>query len=155
MAAAARAADRAPDGTAQEIAPAEAPGGPRWEARHIRVVREGMRDAVNQPDGSGKRALLPGVTVAAKTGTAEYGLKGAGRKMTWMVAFAPFEEPRYAVAVLVEDGVSGGTTAAPRVQQLLAQVFREVEGRDLPAVLPAGPRPPAPEPVPAPGAEAA
>ena len=31
-------------------------------------------------------------------------------------------------AVLVEDGVSGGTTAAPRVKQLLANVFREVDG---------------------------
>jgi penicillin-binding protein 2 len=103
-----------------------------------------MRDAVNEPDGSGKRAALPGVVVAAKTGTAEYGVKGAGKKMTWMVAFAPFDEPRYALALLVEDGVSGGTTAAPRVQQILAQIFRDVEGLDLPvAPLPRTP-PPAP-----------
>lgn len=115
------------DGPPQVIAPAPAAGGLRWEARHVRVVREGMRDAVNQPDGSGKRAALPHVKVAAKTGTAEYGVKGAGRKMTWMIAFAPFDEPRYAVALLVEDGVSGGTTAAPRVQQMLARIFREVE----------------------------
>ncbi len=108
-------------GAAQDIAPVPAANGPAWAARHIRVVREGMRDAVNQPDGSGKRAKLPNVTVAGKTGTAEYGVKGAGRKMTWMIAFAPFDEPRYAVAVLVEDGVSGGTTVAPRVKQLLAQ----------------------------------
>ncbi len=132
-------------GEAQEIAPAKASGGPSWEARHIRVVREGMRDAVNQPDGSGKRAKLPNVTVAAKTGTAEYGVKGAGRKMTWMIAFAPFEDPRYAVALLVEDGVSGGTTAAPRVKQLLAQVFAEVEGLEMP--VPA-PLPEIPAPVP-------
>ncbi|HPJ57592.1 MAG TPA: penicillin-binding transpeptidase domain-containing protein, partial [Kiritimatiellia bacterium] len=118
------------DGAAQEIAAAPAPVGPRWAPRNIRTVREGMRDAVNAPDGSGKRAALPGVTVAAKTGTAEYGPKGAGLKMTWMIAFAPFDDPRYAVALLVEDGVSGGTTAAPRVRRLLAQVFREIEGLD-------------------------
>ena len=117
-------------GAAQEIAAAPAPVGPRWAPRNIRTVREGMRDAVNAPDGSGKRAALPGVTVAAKTGTAEYGPKGAGLKMTWMIAFAPFDDPRYAVALLVEDGVSGGTTAAPRVRRLLAQVFREIEGLD-------------------------
>ena len=137
------------DGTAQDVAPAQAPGGPEWEARHVRVVREGMRDAVNQPDGSGKRAALPHVTVAAKTGTAEYGVKGSGRKMTWMIAFAPFENPRYAVALLVEDGVSGGTTAAPKVRQLLAQVFHEVEGMEaLPLPPPSAP-PPATDPVPA------
>lgn len=135
------------DGTAQAVAPAKAPAGPEWVARHVRVVREGMRDAVNQRDGSGKRAALPHVTVAAKTGTAEYGVKGSGRKMTWMIAFAPFEEPRYAVALLVEDGVSGGTTAAPKVKQLLAQVFHEVEGMEALPPAPAVP-PPAPLPVP-------
>lgn len=137
------------DGARQEIAPAKAAKGPRWDVRHIRVVREGMRDAVNQPDGSGKRARLAQVTVAAKTGTAEYGVKGAGRKMTWMIAFAPYEEPRYAVALLVEDGVSGGTTAAPRVKQLLAQVFREVERMDIPVSEPVAPAAPATEPAPA------
>ena len=136
----------AADGTAQEIAPAAAPDGPRWKPQHIRTVREGMRDAVNQPDGSGKRAALAQVVVAGKTGTAEYGVKGSGRKMTWMIAFAPFEEPRYAVAVLVEDGVSGGTTVAPRVKQLLAQVFREVESLDI---SPPPPLAPVPPPVPA------
>ena len=142
----------AADGMPQEIAPAKAPEGPAWTAAHIRVVRDGMRDAVNQLDGSGKRAALPHVVVAAKTGTAEYGVKGSGRKMTWMIAFAPFDEPRYALALLVEDGVSGGTTAAPRVQQLLARVFREVEGLEMPVPPPApvfpAPGLPLPAPVP-------
>ena len=139
-------------GAGQEIAAVRAPGEPAWEARHLRVVREGMRDAVNTADGSGKRAALPGVEVAAKTGTAEYGPKGSGLKMTWMIAFAPYEEPRYAVALLVEDGVSGGTTAAPRVKRLLARVFREVEGLEMPEV-PAAP--PTPRPSAATGEAAA
>ena len=116
------------NGARQEIAPARAAVQPPWQPEHIRVMREGMRDAVNTPDGSGKRARLPHVTVAGKTGTAEYGPKGAGLKMTWTIAFAPFEDPRYAVVVLVEDGLSGGTTAAPRVGQLLGDIFRDVEG---------------------------
>jgi penicillin-binding protein 2 len=139
------------DGAAQEIAPVEAPDGPHWTARHVRVVREGMRDAVNESDGSGKRAALPHVTVAGKTGTAEYGIKGAGRKMTWMIAFAPFDQPRYAVAILVEDGVSGGSTVAPRMKQLLAQVFHDVENMPLPP--PPEPLAPVLEPVPEPGSE--
>ena len=146
------------EGAAQEILPVPAPDSPGWEARHIRVVRDGMRDAVNELDGSGKRAKLPAVVVAAKTGTAEYGVKGAGRKMTWMIAFAPFDEPRYALALLVEDGVSGGTTAAPRVRQLLAQVFHEVEGMAPVAPLAPPPAPLAPAPAPEPavaGEEAA
>ncbi|HRV31371.1 MAG TPA: penicillin-binding transpeptidase domain-containing protein, partial [Kiritimatiellia bacterium] len=101
-----------------------------------------MRLAVNTPGGSGKRAALPHVVVAGKTGTAEYGIKGSGRKMTWMVAFAPFDEPRYAVALLVEDGVSGGTTAAPRIRELLAQIFHAVEDMPLPGASPWQPPPP-------------
>jgi len=121
------------DGEIQEIAPAEADGGPDWSERHIRVVREGMRDVVNAPDGTGKRAKLPNVVVAGKTGTAEYGVKGAGHKMTWMIAFAPYEEPTVAVAFLVEDGKSGGTTVAPRIRQLLTQVFSKEEAMPLPS----------------------
>ena len=134
------------DGVAQEIAPAQAPAGPRWTARNVELIREGMRQAVNAPDGSGKRAALANVEVAAKTGTAEYGPKGAGLKMTWMIAFAPFEEPRYAVCLLVEDGASGGTTAAPRVKEILAKTFLEVEGMPTtgPATVPGfGPPEPA------------
>lgn len=129
-------------GVANEIPAEAAPDGPRWNARHVAAVRAGMRDAVNEPDGSGKRAKLAGVVVAAKTGTAEYGVKGSGRKMTWMIAFAPYDEPRYAVALLVEDGISGGTTAAPRVKQLLTQVFNDVDGLGLPPVAPVDVAPP-------------
>ena len=142
------------DGVTNAIAAEPAAAGPHWQPAFIRTVREGMRDAVNQPDGSGKRAMLQNVVVAAKTGTAEYGVKGAGRKMTWMIAFAPFEAPRYAVALLVEDGMSGGTTAAPRVKQLLTQVFTEVEHMDLPPAAPV-PDVPVSVPVPAPALEPA
>ncbi|MDR0994541.1 MAG: penicillin-binding protein 2 [Verrucomicrobiota bacterium] len=122
-----------PDGTSTSIAPVPAENGPAWQPEHIRVVRDGMRDVVNSPDGSGRRAALPYVAVAAKTGTAEYGIKGAGKKMTWMIAFAPFEEPRYAVALLVEDGISGGVTAAPRVRELLNRIFTEDEQNSGPS----------------------
>ncbi len=142
-------------GVTNEIPAEPAAQGPHWDARHIATVRAGMRDAVNELDGSGKRAKLDGLVVAAKTGTAEYGVKGSGRKMTWMIAFAPFDEPRYAVALLVEDGVSGGTTAAPRVKQLLTRTFNEVEGLGLsPVPAPDAPPPPGPE-APAPEEEPA
>ncbi|NLB66506.1 MAG: penicillin-binding protein 2 [Lentisphaerae bacterium] len=119
------------NGQGKEIPPTRMPDGPRWSSANVRVVREGMRDAVNAPDGSGKRAAVPGVVVAAKTGTAEYGAKGSGLKLAWLVAFAPFDSPRYAVALVIEEAVSGGTTAAPQVRQLLARMFEELEGLEL------------------------
>ena len=76
-------------------------------------------------EGTGKQAFVPGVTMAGKTGTAEYGRKEEGKKLAWMIAFAPFDNPRYAVAIMIEDAVSGGSSAAPRVQKLMRGLFQD------------------------------
>lgn len=95
---------------------------------HLDVIRAGMHGVVYGDGGSGRRAKVDGVEIAAKTGTAEYGPRSNRRKHTWMIAFAPFANPEIAVAVVVEDGESGGLTAAPVVSKLLAGYF----GKDAP-----------------------
>lgn len=112
-----------PDGRVRAFPPAKAEVQPKVSRKAMAAVRRGMRDVVNASDGTGKKAAVPGVEVAAKTGTAEYGRKGEGKKMTWMIAFAPYEKPKYAVAILEEDGVGGGSTCAPRVGALFAHLF--------------------------------
>lgn len=91
----------------------------RWSAETMRVVRGGMYDVVQAETGTGKRAKLDGCEMGGKTGTAEYGPKEDRKKHAWMLAFAPFDNPRFAVAIVVENGVSGGVTAAPRVKQIM------------------------------------
>jgi penicillin-binding protein A len=66
--------------------------------------------------GTGTPAQLPHVTVAGKTGTATNPL---GRSHAWFVAFAPAEDPRVAVAVLVENVGYGATYAAPIARDVL------------------------------------
>lgn len=99
-----------------------------WDAGHLKLVREAMRDVVQAPTGTGRHAKIPGVLVAGKTGTAEVGKKGEGHKNTWMIAFAPYEAPRVAVAILVEEGVSGGSTVAPLLQKILNGIFHPDSG---------------------------
>jgi peptidoglycan glycosyltransferase len=65
---------------------------------------------------------IPGLRVAGKTGTAE---AGDGTTHAWFIAFAPVEEPRIAVAVVVESGGRGGAVAAP----IAGQVIRAAVGR--------------------------
>ena len=89
----------------------------------FRIVRGGMYDVVNAPKGTGRRAKVPGLEVAAKTGTAEYGSRSNRRKHTWMIAFAPFDNPTIALAIVIEDGDSGGRTVAPLVRSALAYWF--------------------------------
>ena len=102
-----------------------------WSQSALTTVRGGMHDVIMAEDGTGKKAAVKGLDFAAKTGTAEYGKKGEGKKHTWMIAFAPFDNPQYAVAFLIEDGISGGTTVGPRMKILLEGLFEKMktEGR--------------------------
>lgn len=95
----------------------------KCSAEALRTARQGMYEVVNAPRGTGKRARVDGLAMAAKTGTAEFGPRDRRRKHTWMLAFAPFEHPRVALAMVVEEGESGGLTVAPRVRRIMAGIF--------------------------------
>jgi penicillin-binding protein 2 len=95
----------------------------------MRAVRSGMHDVIMAPTGTGKRAAIPGIEMAGKTGTAEYGEKEDRKKHGWMILFAPYDKPRYAVAMVVDDAVSGGFTVGPRLHDLMMGIFRVSEGR--------------------------
>ena len=95
---------------------------------HLQVVREGMRMVV-AGDGESRGTGWRGgdgvaVPVSGKTGTAEIGRGAARRKNTWFIAYAPSDAPRVAVALVVENGESGGGTAAPKVAEILKKAFR-------------------------------
>ena len=66
--------------------------------------------------GTGRAVALPGVNIAAKTGTAT---NPHGRSHAWFVAFAPAESPRYVVAVIVENVGYGATYALPVAKAVL------------------------------------
>ena len=92
--------------------------------RDLAVVRAGMRMVVD--GGSGKLAGEGlAVAVAGKTGTAEVDRAAGRTKNTWFIAYAPSENPTVAVALVIENGESGGGTAAPRVNRILKEVFGE------------------------------
>ena len=106
------------------------PAGPvlPFSRESIDLVREGMRDVVIGGTGRKIATGLP-VTCAGKTGTAEIGRGETRRKNTWVIAFAPYENPTAAIAMVVERGESGGKTVAPRVNAVLARMFgRTQEG---------------------------
>ena len=102
--------------------------------KRLDIVREGMRMVVagdGETRGGGWRAGENlAVEVSGKTGTAEVGAGAKRRKNTWFIAFAPSAAPSVAVALVVENGESGGGTAAPRVNAILRHIFGEKgEGR--------------------------
>jgi len=82
------------------------------------TLRMMMHEVVTR--GTGRRAQISGVEVAGKTGTAE---TGTAPSHAWFVGFAPLENPAIAIAVIVENGGSGGTIAAPVAQQVMASAL--------------------------------
>lgn len=95
------------------------------------AVTRFMVGVVEDPRGTGTAARIPGVAVAGKTGTAE--TAPGARPHAWFIAFAPAEAPRYAIAVLIEngggadapDGATGGRVAAPIARDVLAGLLAE------------------------------
>lgn len=114
---------REPGADAFEMKAPEVAREMRWPREAIELVRNGMRDVVHGEQGTARRVAVPRVAIAGKTGTAEFGRKEERRRHAWMIAFAPFEAPRYAIAVIVDEGISGGETAAPRMHKLLSGLF--------------------------------
>jgi penicillin-binding protein 2 len=82
--------------------------------RTFDVVKEGMQGVVLQ--GTGTLAKVPGVTVAGKTGTAQ---NPHGQDHAWFICFAPVEQPKIAITVLVENAGFGGSVSAPIARELI------------------------------------
>jgi penicillin-binding protein 2 len=107
-------------------------------SRTIQIMHDAMLGDTEAPDGTGKKAAVPGLRICAKTGTAQVQderniLTG---HTTWFASFAPYEQPRYAVVVMVENGDSGGKTCAPVVHDIYAAVLeRERSNAGKPGTL--------------------
>lgn len=83
--------------------------------------------------GTGTRAQIDGVRVAGKSGTAEHGFNTDGTKRAphaWFISFAPANDPKVAVAVVVEDGgnagneAAGGRVSAPIAREVMKAVIQ-------------------------------
>lgn len=83
-----------------------------------------MVDVVGQ--GSARRAQIPGMAVAGKTGTAEVPPRAPN---SWFIAFAPAGDPQIAVAVLVENGGDGEDAALPIARELIQAALQQQQGR--------------------------
>jgi penicillin-binding protein 2 len=128
---------------------AAAPAAPAlpWSPDFFAVAREGMNRVVNG-NGTGGRARMDAdlVRIAGKTGTAQVrgGGAGSGRGGAWksrdhglFVCFAPVEEPRYAVAIVVEHGMSSAA-ASPVAKDLLTFLYDRQRAMDSLTALEAG-----------------
>jgi len=90
------------------------------------VIRRGMWMAVNKKGGTASPVWFSDtVQAAAKTGTAQTHEFGKKSNNAWTTAFAPYDNPRYAVCAVVIGGTSGGKVAGPLVRETFKALFAE------------------------------
>lgn len=80
------------------------------DRKHFEPVIDGMQDAVNTSTGTAVESRLRDIIMCGKTGTVE---NLGGKDHSVFVGFAPRENPKIAIAVIVENGGFGGAYAAP------------------------------------------
>ena len=101
------------------------------DSKAIETVREGMRDVVNSGYGTGRSAGLSFTELCGKTGTAQWGPPSKEQRLAWFAGFFPFENPRFAFAVLYEgspgETVSGGRMAGPMVRDFFEPLKDEIK----------------------------
>lgn len=91
------------------------------------IVRQGMRDTVVYGSGTPLKSLP--FAAAGKTGTAQW--RRDRLNHAWFTSFAPFEDPKVVVTVLLEEGDEGSRTALPIAQEILAAWYRQSKGMPL------------------------
>ncbi|HUD49480.1 MAG TPA: penicillin-binding transpeptidase domain-containing protein [Candidatus Baltobacteraceae bacterium] len=148
--------DRSPDTgqIAQLVAQGRLRDRVQIDPRHLDLIRRAMLADTERPsEGTGLAArggtaydwfhhdggtpYLGDFRVAGKTGTAEVKSPGSNyKRITWFDSYGPFENPRYVVVVMVEDGDFGGPTCAPVARQIYQAILkREQSGLPRPATL--------------------
>jgi len=92
---------------------------------NMEAIRKGMEMAVSE--GTAKEAVLPGIKIAGKTGTAENlptPENPEGKNHGWFVAFAPVENPELVIVVFLEQtGDYAGKTAVPLGREIIGAYF--------------------------------
>ncbi len=91
----------------------------------LATVQSGMRQGVLS--GSSRALQSLPVTSAGKTGTAQFGAQG--KTHAWFAAYAPYDQPKIVMVILIEAGGEGNATALPIAKEVLQWYFTEGAGK--------------------------
>jgi penicillin-binding protein 2 len=110
---------------------------PSRDKSYLHIVKDGLFGVVQGKRGTARNVRIEGLTVAGKTGTAQVvrlaqykGLKEQDipykyRDHAWFTCYAPADNPKIAVTVLVEHGLHGGSGAGPIARVVLKKYFEQ------------------------------
>jgi penicillin-binding protein 2 len=132
------------DGTVEELfKPGRVRDQVQINPQHLQLIRHAMLEDTENVEAkahpfffSGSTPRLPNFRVAGKTGTAEVKSQAYDyKKVTWFDSYGPYENPRYAVVVMVVGGGSGAIACAPVAMRIYQAIIRQEQaGRPKAAV---------------------
>lgn len=98
-----------------------------------RILWEGMERVVGRR-GTGRLVQIPDLRIAGKTGTADFRAHGEEVNLAWFIGFAPIENPKIAVAVMIQgadasQSYHGGSTAGPVAKDLFLEAIKKYPER--------------------------
>ncbi|NJM37914.1 MAG: hypothetical protein HC845_08715 [Akkermansiaceae bacterium] len=102
------------------------------KSKDIELIRKGMWMSVNEKGGTCGRVKLPKIEIAAKSGTAQTVDNGKKSNNSWVMSFGPYENPKYAICIMVQNGGSGGGVCGPLVNLVYRGLFAQDSGVKLP-----------------------
>nr|WP_320017402.1 penicillin-binding protein 2 [uncultured Desulfobacter sp.] len=114
----------------REIEP-DITGGLPASKKNLAIVRQGLLEVVHGKRGTARHIRLPDIQIAGKTGTAQVFSRKAGEAFdnkklrrtlqdhAWFVCYAPAQDPKIAIAVIIEHGEHGSSAAAPVAKELI------------------------------------
>jgi len=100
--------------------------------QNLEIIKEGLKEVVNNPKGTAWRAAhIEGIDISGKTGTSQIVGRSNERNVSkkepsnqfephaWFVAYAPSDNPKIAVSVIIEHGGHGSSAAAPIAKEII------------------------------------
>lgn len=105
--------------------------------RNLKLIQQGLWQVVNGKRGTARVARLKDVEISGKTGTAQVFSRKTNENMkeedmayhlkshAWFVAYAPADDPKIAVSVLVEHGEHGSSGASPIAREVIAMYLEK------------------------------
>jgi penicillin-binding protein 2 len=97
--------------------------------RSFKILYDAMLAETEDAEGTGRAAVVPGLRICGKTGTAQ--IKNEQGQLVrwdyWFASFAPYEDPRYAVVIMVqsENRGSGGVVCAPIAHDIYQAILQK------------------------------
>ncbi len=100
---------------------------PEVNQEHLEYVRDSLRGMIVEDSKMPKVFGDEGLEAAGKSGTAEHTDRADD---AWFVAYAPYDDPKYVVACMIEQGKQGSSVAAPIVAKVLGAAMRADSGEE-------------------------